>query len=144
MFKSKNKMQLRVLAILAIVLTALFLTGCLGSASKVGVVDRSKIMTESPKVKELQEQLNAKGTELTQNLEKEQSALSAEDYQAKEEMASMEFAKLQQELVVQLNDSVKKAVEEVSKEKKMDIIIYKDVVVNGGVDITDDVIKKMQ
>ncbi|MDL2280598.1 OmpH family outer membrane protein [Selenomonadales bacterium OttesenSCG-928-I06] len=144
MFKSKNKAQIRVLAILVIVLTAFFLTGCMGSKASIGVVDTSKIMKESPKVQQFQEQLQEKAKELSANLEKEQAGLNEEQIQAKQEAAYGELLKMQQDFGMQFNETVKSAIEQVSKEKKIDVILFKEVVAHGGVDVTEDVLKKLQ
>ena len=144
MFKSKNKANLRILAILIIVLTAFFLAGCMGSKASIGVVDMGKIMTESPKVKQLQEQLNAKGQELTAALEKDAGELSETAFQVRQEAAYGEFLKMKQEFETQIEAASKAAMEEVSKEKKLDIIVVKTSAPYGGIDVTEDVLKKMQ
>lgn len=132
------------LIMLTVVMLISLLSGCSGAANTVGVLDVQKVMTESPKVKQFQEQLNAKGKEVSDQLEKEKATLSQEDFQKKQEQLYGEFLKSKQDFESQIDSSIKKAMEDVSKEKKLGVILYKNSVAQGGVDVTDDVIKKMQ
>ena len=118
------------------------LSGC-GSAN-VGVVDVNKVMTDSPKVKQFQDQLNTKAKELSDALEKDKDTLSKEEYQKKQEASYSDFLKMKQDLEGQVDASMKQALEQVSAEKKLAVILYKNSVAQGGTDVTDDVIKKIQ
>ncbi len=126
-----------------LVFTAALLGGC-NSSSNVGVMDVNKVMTESPKVKQFQEQLNVKGKELSDQLEKDKASLSAADFQKKQETLYAEFMKVKQEMEGQIDSSIKATLDGIAKEKKMGVILYKNGVAQGGTDITDDVIKKLQ
>lgn len=132
-----------VLAFVLLVVLASLLAGC-AQTTALGVFDVNKVMTDSPKIKQFQEQLNAKGKELTDNLEKEKAGLSAEEYQKRQDAAYAEFLKSKQELEAQIDTSIKQAIDQVAKEKKLGVVLYKNGVAQGGTDITDDVIKKMQ
>lgn len=137
--------QRRVALVLALVFAAvLALTGCTGTQASVGVLDVNKVMSESPKVKQFQEQLNAKGKELSDQLEKDKPSISAEEFQKRQETAYGEFLKTKQELEGQIDSTIKQAIEQVSKEKKLGVVLYKNSVAQGGTDITEEVIKKMQ
>ncbi|HWR56404.1 MAG: OmpH family outer membrane protein [Bacillota bacterium] len=122
---------------------ALLLGGCAQSGA-VGVLDINKVMSESPKVKEYQEQLNQKGQELTKQLDTEKPNITAEQFQTKQEAAYKDFLQMKQELETKIDDSVKQATEQVAKEKKLGTIIYKNGVAYGGTDVTQDVMNKMQ
>lgn len=121
----------------------LLLGGC-SSTPSVGVLDVNKVMTDSPKVKQFQEQLTQKGQELSAQLEKDKASLSAEEFQKKQETVYGDFAKTKQDMEGQIDTSMKQALEQVSKEKKIGVVLYKNTVAQGGTDITDEVIKKMQ
>lgn len=132
------------LALLTLLMfTVVLLGGCSGSTA-VGIFDVNKAMTESPKIKQFQEQLNAKGKALSDKLEKEKAGISEEEFQKRQEAAYAEFLKGKQELEAQVDTSIKQAIDAVAKEKKLGVVLYKNSVAQGGVDITDDVIKKMQ
>lgn len=126
-----------------VVIFALLLGGCAQSGA-VGVLDVNKVMTESPKVKEFQDQLNQKGQELTKQLDAEKPSLTAEQYQTKQEAAYKDFLQTKQTLETQIDDHIKQATEQVAKEKKLSTIMFKNGVAYGGTDVTEDVINKMK
>jgi len=129
--------------LLLLVFAATLLGGCSTSAN-IGVVDVNKVMAESPKVKQFQEQLNVKGKELSDQLEKEKATLSPADFQKRQEGIYGDFMKIKQDMESQVDASIKTTLETISKEKKLSVILYKNGVAQGGTDITDEVIQKLQ
>ncbi len=139
------RMTKKYVFLLMVVFVAVFLiSGCSASNQTVGVLDVNKVMTESPKVKQFQDQLNARGKELSDQLEKDKAGLSAEEFQKKQEAAYGEFLKTKQDLESQIDTTIKQALDQIAQEKKLGVVLYKNGVAQGGVDITDDVIKKLQ
>ncbi len=131
--------------LLVVVLATALLSGCAAEKpSTIGIVDMQKVMTENPKIKQMQEQLNTKAKELSQNLEKERATLKPEEFQQKEQAAYAEFMKMKQDFEAQIEAQTKKVLEEVAKEKKLGAVIYKNGMAWGGVDVTEDVLKKLQ
>ena len=130
--------------VLAMFLATLVLGGCSANQGAVGVLDMNKVMTDSPKIKQLQDQLNVKGKELSDTLEKDKPNLGADEFQKRQETAYNDFLKTKQDLEGQIDASVKQALDEIAKEKKLSVILYKNGVAQGGTDITDDVLKRMQ
>lgn len=132
---------------LALLLILVFMTALLGGCSSggnIGVVDVNKVMTDSPKVKQFQEQLNVKGKELSDQLEKEKATLSPADFQKRQETVYGEFMKTKQDMEAQVDASIKQTLEQISKDKKLSVVLYKNGVAQGGTDITDEVITKLQ
>ncbi|MBP2665039.1 MAG: outer rane chaperone Skp (OmpH) [Firmicutes bacterium] len=131
--------------LLIIMVSTALLAGCgAEKPSTIGIVDMQKVMTENPKIKQMQEQLNTKAKELTANLEKEKATLKPEEFQQKEQLAYAEFMRLKQEFEAQIETQTKKVLEEVAKEKKLGAVIYKNGMAWGGIDVTEDVLKKLQ
>ena len=131
--------------LLAMMFAAVLLSGCAAEKpSTIGIVDMQKVMTENPKIKQMQDQLNTKAKELTENLEKQRATLNPEEFQQKEQAAYAEFMKMKQEFEAQIETQTKKVLEEVAKEKKLGAVIYKNGMAWGGVDVTEDVLKKLQ
>ena len=131
--------------LLVMVFSVVLLAGCgAEKPSTIGIVDMQKVMAENPKIKQMQEQLNTKAKELTANLEKEKATLKPEEFQQKEQIAYAEFMKLKQEFESQIEMQTKKVLEEVAKEKKLGAVIYKNGMAWGGIDVTDEVLKKLQ
>ncbi len=139
-----NKQIKMALVLVLIFVGALALAGCSSSQGNIGVLDVNKVMSDSPKIKQFQEQLNTKGKELSDQLEKDKAGLSAEEFQKRQEAAYGDFLKVKQDLENQIDASIKQAVEQVSTEKKLSVVLYKNSVAQGGTDITDAVIGKMQ
>lgn len=139
-----NKQIKMALVLVLIFVGALALAGCSSSQGNIGVLDVNKVMADSPKIKQFQEQLNTKGKELSDQLEKDKAGLSAEEFQKRQEAAYGDFLKVKQDLENQIDASIKQAVEQVSTEKKLSVVLYKNSVAQGGTDITDAVIGKMQ
>ncbi len=139
----RNRKSL-LLAVAVVFAAALLLGGCAGGQSAVGILDVNKVMSDSPKVKQFQEQLNTKAKELSDQLEKDKASLSADEFQKKQEAAYGDFLKIKQDLEGQVDASIKQSVDAVAKEKKLGVILYKNSVAQGGTDITDEVIKRMQ
>ncbi len=131
-------------AVAVIVAAALLLGGCSTGPAAVGILDVNKVMSDSPKVKQFQEQLNTKAKELSDQLEKDKASLSADEFQKKQEAAYGDFLKIKQDLEGQVDASIKQSVEAVANEKKLGVVLYKNSVAQGGTDITDEVIKRMQ
>ncbi|MEG6585084.1 OmpH family outer membrane protein [Dendrosporobacter sp. 1207_IL3150] len=133
-----------VLLLMVTFIAVIFISGCSSSNQNVGVLDVNKVMTESPKVKQFQDQLNTKGKELSDNLEKEKAGISAEEFQKRQEAAYGEFLKTKQDMEGQIDASIKQVLDQVAQEKKLGVILYKNGVAQGGTDITEEVIKKLQ
>ncbi len=122
---------------------SLLLAGCAGKSAAIGVVDLEKVMKDSVKIQGLQEQLATKGKAIQEELDKDQKTLSKEEFDKKQQAKYGEFMQLRQELEAQVEGSLKQAMEDVQKEKKLGAILYKQGVAQGGVDVTEDVLKKM-
>ncbi len=137
--KSTKKLAL----LFVMVFVAALLGGC-SSSQNIGVLDVNKVMSDSPKVKQFQDQLNTKGKELSDQLEKDKASLKPEEFQKRQEAAYGEFLKVKQDMESQIDSSIKQTLDQVAKDKKMGVILYKNGVAQGGTDITDEVIKRMQ
>lgn len=140
---TRQTTKLAVLLAVLLVVGAL-LGGCSAKATAIGILDVEKVMADSPKVKALQDELNVKGKALSDQLEQEKAGISAEEYQKRQQTAYGEFLKIKQDLETQIDNSIKQALEQVSKEKNLGVVLYKNGVAQGGIDITEDVVKKMQ
>lgn len=131
--------------LMTVLVSVVLLAGCgAEKPATIGIVDMEKVMTGNPKIKQMQEQLNAKAKELTENLEKERATLKPEEFQQKEQLAYAEFTKMKKEFEVQIEAQTQKALQEIAKEKKLGAVIYKNGLAWGGVDVTEDLLKKLQ
>ena len=140
-----KKRNLWIILLITLVLSTGLLAGCGNEKpSAIGIVDMQKVMTENGKIKEMQEQLNKKAQEITTALEKERATLKPEEFQQKEQLAYAEFMKMKQDFESKIQLQIQTVLEGIAKEKKLGAVIYKNGLAWGGIDITEDVLKKLQ
>ena len=145
------------------------LTSTSAFAASVGIVDTKKIFESSKLFEELnkaksemgglEESIkketfnkskllddarakNAKEDELKKMQEKFQKEL--EDLRKKAQEASEKKQKDLEEMSNKLKTQVEDAIKDVAKDKKLEVVVDKQAVLFGGMDITDDVIKKIK
>ena len=137
------------LAAVALVASSLLITGC--GEGQIGSVDVSKVMAEAPRVKTLMEEAQGKVTEAQQKFEQDKAAkpdateeetLRAQlDFQRKLESINQAYA-------TQIKNRMDVVIEEIAREKNIDVVINNSadqkILFQGGIDVTADVIKKMQ
>lgn len=131
------------LACVGLIACAAVFSGC-GNSSKVAVVDYQKIENESPKVKDIQKQITDKDTEIQNRLNQEaQSGLSDEEMQKKVQAAQQERMIFVQSKQKKLESLIQAQCGAIAKEKNIGIVMYQRAVPVGAVDITDEVLKRM-
>lgn len=123
---------------------SLLVFGCSSRNADFGVVDMKKVEEQSQVVKDMKADYAKKAQELQASLEKDTQGKSAEEAQKVVQDKSAQMQVIQSEAQNKLKASLDTALSEVAKEKKLGAVLYKEVVPQGGVDITDEVIKKMK
>lgn len=118
--------------------------GCSGRNSTFGVVDMKKVEAESQYVKDMKADYTKKAEALQASLEKDTQGKSAEEAQKIVQDKSAQMQVIQAEAQNKLKASLDTALNEIAKEKNLSAVLIKDVVPQGGVDVTDEVIKKMK
>jgi outer membrane protein len=111
---------------------------------KVGVIDQDRVWTESAKAKQYQQELNAKIEEVQQRYQKEIEGLSQEEQVNKYQETYQEINDLRDELKEKFQNEVKVVIEEIIKEQEIDVVLNKQDVKYGGIDLTDKVIKNLE
>ena len=134
---------LRYLVAISMVIMAVVVSGC-GQNKNVGVIDVEKVVTESPKIKVMNEELMAKHKEIEEKLNADKTTLSEADFNNAKQAADTEFTALRKDLSGKMETEIKTNLEKISKEKNLSVIIKKNVTVQGGVDVTDEMIAKLQ
>lgn len=128
---------------------SLMMTGC--GQGQIGCVDMDKVMNESPRVKKLVEEAETKMKEAQQKFE--------QDVAAKPNMTQEEGEKLhaefQRKLIginqatsTQIKSRIDVVVSEIAQSKNLEVVIAnpgnEKILFHGGIDVTQDVINKMQ
>ena len=134
---------LRYLVAISMVIMAVVVSGC-GQNKNVGVIDVEKVVTESPKIKVMNEELMAKHKEIEEKLNTDKTTLSEADFNNAKQAADAEFTALRKDLSGKMETEIKKKKKKIAKEKNLSVIIKKNVTVQGGVDVTDEMIAKLQ
>ena len=130
--------KMKSLVLGATMIMALPIIGGCGS-NTIGYVDAQKIMTQTSKSIEINKEINAKDKELQEKVNAADEATKAQVISdAKQDYAAFTNAKEQE-----LKQYIDQQVNELAKEKKLDVVLLKGAVVGGGVDVTDDLINKM-
>ena len=146
----KNKKRITA-ALMSVLCAAAIFAGC--GKVNVGYVDQNRIQNEAPQIKASIEEMQGKMTEVQKEAEQKlqeasSSGASDEDMQKLQQQMQMKAAGVQQQYAIQIKAKVDAAMDDIVKAKKLDTVVNSDgkdgVVVSGGVDITEDVIQKLQ
>ncbi len=140
--------------------------------TKVGTIRAAELVQSSPQFRSGQTQmksefdkrksdLEAEAKKLGEDLQKfkrEQDVMSADarsklekelntrkiDFDYKQRQFGEDFQKRDRELTESMMAKIKEVVVAVAKEKGLDVVVQDPVYVGPGIDITDDVLKKLQ
>ena len=146
----KNKKRITA-ALMSVLCAAALFAGC--GKVNVGYVDQNRIQNEAPQIKASIEEMQGKMTEVQKEAEQKlqeasSSGASDEDMQKLQQQMQMKAAGVQQRYAIQIKAKVDAAMDDIVKAKKLDTVVNSNgkdgVVVSGGVDITEDVIQKLQ
>lgn len=147
-------------ALLMAFVIAILVSGC--SDTRMGYIDTERVMKESPQiqtiVKAAEDAYQQKNQEVSAKLQEDKASMSDDDFKKAAAQSRSELASSQAAYSSQLKTLVDKTMSEVAADKKLAAIIEKnhisndqfgqaqqsEFVVQGGIDVTDDVIQKLQ
>ena len=132
---------------LGIVAAMLALTGMLagcGGKDNVGVVDMSRVQKEAPLVQQYKQKTEDKQKSIEKELQDAQQSMSAEDFQKKQQQAQQELNIFGASMQRQFMSDIQSKLGDIAKDKNVGIIVVKEAVPSGCIDVTDDLIAKLQ
>ena len=132
---------------LGIVAAMLALTGMLagcGGKDNVGVVGMSRVQKEAPLVQQYKQKTEDKQKSIEKELQDAQQSMSAEDFQKKQQQAQQELNIFGASMQRQFMSDIQSKLGDIAKDKNVGIIVVKEAVPSGGIDVTDDLIAKLQ
>ena len=132
---------------LGIVAAMLALTGMLagcGGKDNVGVVDMSRVQKEAPLVQQYKQKTEDKQKSIEKEMQDAQQSMSAEDFQKKQQQAQQELNIFGASMQRQFMSDIQSKLGDIAKDKNVGIIVVKEAVPSGGIDVTDDLIAKLQ
>ena len=135
----------------AVLLTSSFFAAGCGQVH-IGMVDSTRVQTEAPQIKAVIDEANGKLMEAQQEAQAKFEAspnMTTEEAQQLQMETQRKMAGLNQMYTIQLQQKLDVAVQDIVKEKKLDIVLdsgpkTQPSVLTGGVDITDEVIGTLQ
>jgi len=145
------KLRRKSIVILLMALAAVLLISGCGKAN-IGYFDGQRIMKESPQIQSIVDEGNAAlaaaSKDNAEQLAKDETSMSDEDFKKEQAKTQAKIQGLQQRYSSELKTKVDAAVADIVKAKELDVVLDNEgadkSVVQGGIDITDEVIQKLQ
>lgn len=140
-----------IVGIVSALTIAVMTAGC--GEVKIGYVNHERINDECPQIKASVDEWQGKLNELQNTALNELNAMveagaSDEEIARKQQEFQMKAATMNQQFQAQTRAKVDIAIDEVAKAKELDTVLRSSpeerTVISGGVDITDDIIQKLQ
>ncbi len=146
---------------ISLIVAAIFVIGCFtlamsaggfgssvasaaGSDSAIGVVDYQVLVSQHPKLQELNAEFDKAKTEARTEFDSKSQSMNDEQkeayYRQLQERLQVKFRELDETLRKDIDAVIKK----VADKKGLKVVVEKSTVVYGGTDITDEVAKAMQ
>jgi outer membrane protein len=160
-----RRCERRVILMKKLIAIALFLTIFVGLTSSafaqgasIGFIDVQSVFKGYKETKKAQEQLAKKEEAFKKDFEASQKKLTDAEQEGKSredlekiraeeekklEPKRSELLRLNEELTVKLQQQIVKSVEKVAKSVGIDVVVDKQVIIVGGVDLTDMVINEL-
>ena len=126
--------------------------------ASIGFIDVQNVFKSYKATKSAQERLSKKEEEFKKEFEKSQKKLSEaeQDGKSREDLEKLrseeekklepkrtELLRLNEQLTVKLQQEIVSSVEKVAKSVGIDIVVDKQVIITGGVDLTDMVVNEL-
>lgn len=133
----------RIGAGISILMIAAMMAGC-GNGDKIGTVDMNQVMEKAPAAQKIKKQIEAKQAAQEKDLQQAKVTLSPAAYQQQEQKIQQNMQAYSMSMQQQFQSQMEGKLAEIAKEKKVGIIVYKEAVPQGGIDVTADVIAKLK
>lgn len=131
------------LLVLCMMIMAILSFGC-GRNAQFGVVDMNKVQEQSQVFKDATADLQKKGKAMEEELNKETQGKSKEEAQKIFQEKDAQMQTVRAEAQNKVRSSFEAAAAQVAKEKNLSAILVKEAVPQGGVDVTEDIVKAMK
>ena len=153
-------MKIKLILVIALIsMMSIFMTGC-GNETKLGYLDAERVMNEAPQIKTIRDNIDAKNKEIEAkeaDLQNQKATMSPEYFKKAQMDIQRQYQGLDMQYKSQVKNTMDKVLAEVSTEKELSAVVPKtlvrsngmqvqkqEFVVEGGIDITDEVIQKLQ
>lgn len=114
------------------------------AAPAVGVVDIGRLVNQHPDTAKANETIKSEAEAAQKEFDAKAAGLGDQEKQDLRMALQQRVGQKQQELLKGIADKIDAAVREVAKAKGLTVVVQKSSVVYGGLDITEDVLKKLR
>lgn len=150
----KDKKNLTIIIIILVVVTAASLLLLYRNINlkdnenelknKIGYVNIQVLFDSHPLKKEAEDKLNNLARDLQLELETKLEDVDKENHQELIYQYQKKLSKKENELINNVVNSIEKTINQVTKEKEMKAVLKEEDVIDGGQDITELILKRIQ
>ena len=140
----------KLIAAAVLMCSTFFIAGC-GESENVGYVDQKRIMTEAPQMTALMEEATKKFEEIENEMKNtidNNQSMSNEDREKLLSQFERKMDGINQAYTTQMQTKLDTALADICKNKNVSIVLdntgVQKVLINGGIDLTDEVITKLK
>ncbi len=132
-------------SVVAIGVSQMGAAGSVASAasSAIGVIDYREAMSQSPDLRDANEQMQTAVADAKQEFELKSANMSEDEKAAYYQQTQERLQQKQQDLIDPIQKKIEAEVKAVAEAKGLQVVLDKNAVVYGGQDITQDVIRKL-
>ena len=110
----------------------------------VGYVNVYLVSNNYPALLEAEKKIGAAEAQMKQEFNEQAKTLSGKELAAYARQLETRFSQLVAETMNPITAKLNQAVSETAKEKGLSVVVNDNMIIIGGIDITEDVIKKLQ
>lgn len=114
------------------------------SESAIGVVNYQMLVTQSPDLAKVRSAMEAEVESAKKDFDEKSASMNDQEKQRYYQQLQERIANKEKELMDPLLKNIEAAIKKVADKKGLTVVVEKNNVVYGGVDITDEVSKSMQ
>lgn len=114
------------------------------SESAIGVVNYQMLVTQSPDLAKIRSAMEAEVESAKKDFDEKSASMNDQEKQRYYQQLQERIANKEKELMDPLLKNIEAAIKKVADKKGLTVVVEKNNVVYGGVDITDEVSKSMQ
>ncbi|MBQ0108080.1 MAG: OmpH family outer membrane protein [Phascolarctobacterium sp.] len=150
----------RMVRVLSLFVSGLFVVGCFalsmmqsgfGGAnvaeaaanSAIGVVDFQRLVTSSPNINNVRNTMKNEVMAAEKDFQNKAKSMSDQEKQKFGQQLQTRLMNRENELMTPVINAINAAIKKVADKKGLSVVVHKNVVVLGGVDITEEVVKAM-
>lgn len=111
--------------------------------SAIGVVDFQRLVTSSPNINNVRNTMKNEVMAAEKDFQNKAKSMSDQEKQKFGQQLQTRLMNRENQLMTPVINAINAAIKKVADKKGLSVVVHKNVVVLGGVDITDEVVKAM-